>query len=140
MSDSKNNKYEELFDACKSYIKDGYDLLRLELLDKLSLILGLIVLIFAALFLCFGALSFFSVALIGVMTKAMPLSVACCILGGVLLLVALILYLLREQVFINPFIKLLSGIFFSDKQKKEEEQSAAQPAEAQIIDVKEQEG
>ena len=106
--------YKKLLADCKDYIQTRYDLLRLELLDKLSQILGLIVLIIVALILVMGALAYFSVALVHLMSQIMPVSVACLILGCVLLIILLILYLNKEKIFINPFIRILSSLFFEN--------------------------
>lgn len=106
--------YKKLLADCKDYIQTRYDLLRLELLDKLSQILGLIVLIIVALILVMGALAYFSVALVHLMSQVMPVSVACLILGCVLLIILLILYLNKEKLFINPFIRILSSLFFEN--------------------------
>ena len=106
--------YKKLLADCKDYIQTRYDLLRLELLDKLSQILGLIVLIIVALILVMGALAYFSVALVHLMSQVMPVSVACLILGCVLLIILLILYLNKEKIFINPFIRILSSLFFEN--------------------------
>lgn len=119
--EQKPNQYEQLWQDCKRYIATGFDLLRLELLDKLSRILGIIVLVIVALFIAFAAIAYFSVALVSLMMKAMSPAIACCILGVVLLIVLLILYLLREKIFINPFIKLLSNILFLPQQPAEAE-------------------
>ena len=113
--------YKKLLEDSKSYLKTRYDLLRLELLDKLSLILGLLVLIIVALFLLLAAVAYFSVAIVGWMSACMPVSVACCILGGVLLVVLLVLYLLRRRLFIDPFVRLLSRKLFTPDDTNEEE-------------------
>lgn len=111
--------YKKLLEDSKEYLKTRYDLLRLELLDKLSLILGLLVLIIVALFILLAAVAYFSVALVGWMATCMPVSVACCILGGVLLIILLVIYLLRRQLFIDPFVKLLSSSLFTPKDEDE---------------------
>lgn len=111
--------YKKLLEDSKSYLKTRYDLLRLELLDKLSLILGMIVLIIVALFILLAAIAYFSVALVGWLATCMPVSIACCILGGVLLLMLLVVYLMRRQWFIDPFVKILSSSLFTPKDEDE---------------------
>lgn len=113
-------EYKKLLDDSKGYLKTRYDLLRLELLDKLSLILGLLVLIIVALFLLLGAIAYFSVALIGLLADVMPVWAACCILGGVMLIILPMLFFMRKKWFIDPFIKLLSSTLFTPKDSDEE--------------------
>ena len=113
--------YKKLIADCQDYVKTRYDLLRLELLDKLSQIIGIIVLVIVALFIVMGALAYFSVALVHAMAHIMPTGVACVILGGILLVILLVLYMNKERVFINPFVKILSGLLFAEQQETEEQ-------------------
>ena len=115
------NDYRKLLEDSKEYLKTRYDLLRLELLDKLSLILGLLVFIIVALFILLAAIAYFSVALVGWMATCMPVSAACCILGGVLLIVAFVLYLMRRRLFIDPFVRMLSKTLFAPTEEDEGE-------------------
>lgn len=116
------DEYKKLIEDSKEYLKTRYDLLRLELLDKLSQIVGILILVIVALLLIMGALAYFSVALVHFLSTFMSTSVACIILGSIILLVALILYLLREKVFINPLVKLFSGMLFADPNEEKGEE------------------
>lgn len=116
------DQYKQLWEDSKSYLKTRYDLLRLELLDKLSLILGILVLVIVAIFLALAAIAYFSVALVGWMGNVMPVAVACCILGGVFVIALITIYLLRERIFINPFVKMLSSILFSEPEAQDTEE------------------
>lgn len=107
--------YKKLVTDCKSFLKTKYDLLRLELLDKLSIILGLLVFIIVGLFILLAAVAYFSLAIIDWMATCMPISVAYCIFGGVLLLLLLTLYIMRKKWFVDPFIKLLSSSLFASE-------------------------
>ncbi len=126
-------QHNQLLEDSKSYLKTKYDLLRLELLDKLSVIMGRIVLIIVAIFITLAAIAYFSVALVGWLGNVMSVSTACCIIGGLLLVTLLILYLLRERLFINPFVKLFSGIIFQKPEElpDTEENTAAQTPKMQ---------
>lgn len=111
--EQKPSTYNQLLEDAKAYLSTRYDLLRLELLDKLSSILGMLVLVFVMLFLVFGALAYLSVALVSWMAKVMPVSVSCLVLAGVLIIAAVVLYLLRERLFINKFVRWLSQLLFA---------------------------
>lgn len=111
--EQKPSTYNQLLEDAKAYLSTRYDLLRLELLDKLSSILGMLVLVFVMLFLVFGALAYLSVALVSWMAKVMPVSVSCLVLAGVLIIAAVVLYLLRERLFINKFVGWLSQLLFA---------------------------
>ena len=74
--------------------------------------------IIVLLLLAFVGFVYFSVALVRLMSEVMHTSVACCILGGVFVLIVAIFYWQREKLFINPFVRVLSGILFN-KPKEE---------------------
>jgi hypothetical protein len=109
-----NSDYKKLLDDTKSYLNSRYDLLRLEILEKLSRIIGLIILALVVVLLIFGALAFFGMALMFLLSKVLPYGISCCILGGVFLLVILLAVLFKERWFINPTVKSLSKILFAE--------------------------
>ena len=109
-----NSDYKKLLDDTRSYLNSRYDLLRLEILEKLSRIVGLIILALVVVLLVFGALAFFGMALMFLLSKVVPYGVSCCILGAVFLLVVLLAVLFKERWFINPTVKSLSKILFAE--------------------------
>lgn len=127
-------EYNTLLKDAKTYLNTRYDLLRLELLEKLSRIIGLILLALVIVLLVFGAFAFFGMALVFLLSKVVPLSLSCCILGGVFLLVIALTYLFKEQWFINPIVRQLSKILFS-----ESDATAVVPAKAEKADKAEEE-
>ena len=111
-------EYNTLLKDAKAYLNARYDLLRLELLEKLSRIIGLILLALVIVLLIFGAFAFFGMALVFLLSKVVPLSVSCCILGGVFLLVIALAYIFKNQWFITPIVRQLSKILFTDSDSK----------------------
>ena len=107
-------EYKKLLDDTKAYLNARYDLLKLELLEKLSRIIGLVILALVVVLLVFGAFAFFGMALIFLLSKVVPLTISCCILGAVFLLVILLAVLFKEKLFINPVVQQLSKILFSE--------------------------
>ena len=75
-------EYKKLLDDTKAYFNARYDLLKLELLEKLSCIIGLVILAVVVVLLVFGAFAFFGMALIFLLSKVLPLTASCCILGA----------------------------------------------------------
>jgi len=116
------DQYKQLLEDSKSYLKTRYDLLRLELLDKLSQIFGILVFAIVAMFLFMGAVAYFSVALVNTLGNVIPVWAACLILGVLLLIVLYVLNRNKEKLFINPFVKILSGLLF--EQPRDEEQQS----------------
>lgn len=109
-----NSDYKKLLDDTKSYLNSRYDLLRLEILEKLSRIIGLIILALVVVLLIFGALAFFGMALMFLLSKVLPYGISCCILGALFLLVILLAVVFKESWFVNPVVKSLSKILFAE--------------------------
>lgn len=109
-------EYKKLLDDTKAYFNARYDLLKLELLEKLSRIIGLVILALVVVLLVFGAFAFFGMALIFLLSKVLPLTASCCILGAIFLLVIVLAVLFKESWFINPVIQQLSKILFAESE------------------------
>lgn len=111
-----NSEYKKLLDDSKAYFNTRYDLLRLELLDKMSKIIGQIVLALVVVLLVFAALAFFGIGAMFLLSKVVPMPVSCAILGGVFLLLIVLAIVFKEKLFINPMVRTLAGILFGEEQ------------------------
>lgn len=109
-----NSEYKKLLDDSKVYFNKRYDLLRLELLDKLSRIIGQLVLALVVVLLVFAALAFLGMGAMFLLSKVVPLPVSCAILGAVFLLLIVLAIANKEKLFINPMVRALAGILFSE--------------------------
>ena len=108
-------QYQKLLDDTKAYLNTRYDLLRLSLLEKLSKVLGLILLALVMLLLVFAVLSFAALALVFVVAQWLPTWSAFLIVGALFLLLMVLALVFRRQWFINPMIGALSAILFMDE-------------------------
>ncbi len=108
------------FDQVKAYIRTQIVLLKLESVEKLSRILSSVILVLVMVILSLSALFYLSAAFImwsaSVFGGFLPGILIMC--GGFLLL-ALILYLFRVKLILNPFIRLFSKILFDNETNKE---------------------
>lgn len=111
----ENLQYQKLLDDTKAYLNTRYDLLRLSLLEKLSKVLGLILLALVMLLLVFAVLSFAALALVFVVAQWLPTWSAFLIVGALFLLLMVLALVFRRQWFINPMIGALSAILFMDE-------------------------
>ncbi len=118
-----DDKYQKLIRDGKQYVRMRYDLLRLELLEKMSRILAVILLIIVATFLILAAFIYFTFAIVAWLQPMLGTVVPLCIVGGFFVLLLLILILLRKKLFVNPIISILSGILF-DKNPQIDENEA----------------
>ncbi len=110
-----NPQYQKLYDDAKAYINTRCDLLRLSLLEKISKVLGLILLALVMLLLLFAVLSFAALALVFVVAQWLPTWSAFLIVGAMFLLLMVLALVFRRQWFINPMIGALAAILFADE-------------------------
>ncbi len=109
--------YKKIISELKSYASLRFDLIRLELLEKLSKIISLILLVFVCILISIIVFTYLSILLLlwlnDVFSSMIP---GVCIIAGVyaILLTAMIIF--RKKVFLNPIVSALSKIIFSDKE------------------------
>ena len=102
----------ELFEKIKSeatvYGKAIGHVGRLHLIGLISRVLGLFLLIFTVILCVLALFTFGAVAAIDVMGNYMPVWAAALIIGSVYVVIILVAVLCRRQLFVQPFIALLS--------------------------------
>lgn len=114
-----DEQYQQLLRDSRSYLNTQFDLLRLNLLEKLSRIIGLILFALVAILLVFAIFGFSAVAVAFVLAQWLPLWASFLIIGGVFLLALILAIAFRKQWFINPIVCALSAILFSDSPASE---------------------
>lgn len=115
----KDELYRQLLNDGKRYLQTRYDLLRLELLEKLSRIIALLLMVFTSMILLLAAFFYFSFALMEWLGSLVGKIPAVCIIGGFFLLLLFAGIIFRKQLFLNPMIRLLSDILFREPQPSE---------------------
>jgi len=114
--DNQTGSFKKFFSDSKEYLRTHYDLLKLEMLEKMAKIFALIFTIIICLVLLLGAFVYLSFALVEVLKplfdSALP---AFLIIGGIFIITALIFVIFRKRIFINPLIKQLSKILFDNE-------------------------
>jgi len=123
-----DSKIQQLIDDVKNYASTRYDILRLELLEKLSLIIGLLILILICVFLVLIAFAYFTISLAMWLSNFISLAWAFCIIGAVFLVVTGVIVALRERILINPLVKVLSGILFAEQPAQATADTQQQPS------------
>ena len=118
-----NNYLDQVHADLKAYVKTQMTIGKLQLLGGISRILGIFLLALTIILLLFALLSFLAVSAISALSIALPLWASALIMAAFYLLLILIAIVCRKQLFINPFVRRLSQIFFArEKQEMEEEQ------------------
>ena len=114
MGKSSSGKYKKLIKDGKEYLNSRYDFLRLELLEKISSIVALLILVMISLVLITTVWIYISGILIVLMANAFGgYILPFVIMGGASLLILAIIVLLKNRIILNPLIGLFSKILFN---------------------------
>ena len=115
-SQKLSTNFNEISENVKSYISLKTDLLKLTLTEKLSLIISAL-LITIILFLVFLFISMFvSIAFIfWFRDHAGPLYVGALIVAGFYLIIGIVIFLLRNTLFIDPLVSQISKILLEEE-------------------------
>ena len=115
LPDMSDNKYQQLYDDLCSYAKTQYDLLRLELLDKLTKIVTMLAVGAIAITLGLGAFIYLSLSVVEWLApvmggRALPLLIVC----ALFLIAIVIVIACKRKLFVEPLLRSLSAILFSN--------------------------
>lgn len=114
--------YQQLWQDGKKYLELRGDLLRVELLEKISLISAVLLTIFVALLLGIIAFTYLSVLLLlWLETFFGSIIPGLCIVCGINILLIVCVFVFKKQWFINPLVRQFSKILYADKEPKEED-------------------
>ena len=109
--------YKQIIEEIKSYANLRFDLIRLELLEKLSKIISLILLVVVCIIISIIVFTYLSILLLlwlnDVFSSMIP---GVCIVAGIYAITLAIMIVLRKKIFLNPIVGALSKIIFSDKE------------------------
>ena len=93
-----------------AFAKAEYDVARLKVIDKVSRLVGTLLLIICLILIAFAVLTFGAAAAVYALAQVVPMWASCLIIGAVYLLLIPILCLASTALFVNPIIRKLSGI------------------------------
>ena len=94
----------------EAFAKAEYDVIRLKVIDKVSHLVGALLLTICLILVGFAVLSFGAAAAVFALAQCMPLWASCLIIGGVYLVLIPVLLIVSTALFVNPIIRKLSGI------------------------------
>lgn len=114
-NDKSIDNLEALFREVKKYINLQGEYLKLELVEKLTILLSTLILVFVLGMLAIMALFYFSFMLVYALdsfTNSLIASYA--IIGGGLLLIAFIIYRMRQLLIFQPMVNFLAKLFLNE--------------------------
>ena len=114
-NDKSIDNLTELFKEVKKYLKLQGEYAKLDLVEKLSILLSTLTLIFVLIILGTMAAFYLSFMLVYVLASATDSLVAgYAIIGGILILLAFIIYRLRQKLIFQPMVNFLARLFLDD--------------------------
>ena len=115
-NDKSIDNLEELYKEVKKYVELQGQYVKLDLVEKLTILLSTLILILILLVLGMMALFYFSFMIIYAIEPFIgSLTGSYAVLGGVLVLIAILIYYFRKKVIFNPMVNFLSRLFLEDK-------------------------
>ena len=113
----------------RAYLDTRTLLGKLRIIGGVSRVFGLFLLVLTIVLLLFGIISLCSVAAIIALGHCMPTWAAALVVAGVYMLFLILAIAYHKQLFINPFVRLLSGMFFKKESRQMEEERLRKEAE-----------
>lgn len=119
--DKMSTEYSNLGNEAKAYLNLQIQLFKLNLVEKISQTISLIVTIMAGILLTLGALLYLSIIfVIQIANFTGSFSIGLLIIATIFLIILLLLILFKKRIIINPIIKTISAIIFNKKEEREE--------------------
>ena len=114
-NDKSIDNLTELFKEVKKYLKLQGEYVKLDLVEKLTILLSTLTLIFDLIIVGTMAAFYLSFMLVYVLASATGSLVAgYAIIGGILILLAFIIYRLRQKLIFQPMVNFLARLFLDD--------------------------
>lgn len=116
----KSERNDRTINDLKIYLTQRYDLLKLELLEKSSQILSVVLSIVIVVVCALAVLIYLSSALISWLTIALNAGWAYTIVCGIFILIIIFVLMTKDKLFIKPLIRKFSRILYPEKIEGEE--------------------
>ena len=114
-NDKSIDNLTDLFKEVKNYLKLQGEYTKLDLVEKLTILLSTLTLIFILIVLGTMAAFYLSFMLVYVLASATGSLVAgYAIIGGLLILIALVVYRLRKRLIFQPMVNFLARLFLDN--------------------------
>ncbi|WP_300728513.1 phage holin family protein [uncultured Bacteroides sp.] len=117
-NDKSIETLSDLYKEIKRYVELQGQYVKLDLVEKLTILLSTLIVILLVIILCMMALFYFSFMLVYVLEAYVGSLIASyAIIGGVILLLAGIIYYYRKQWIFKPMVNFLAKLFLDDSSK-----------------------
>lgn len=115
-NDKSIDNLEALCKEMKKYLLLQGEFVKLQLVEKLTILISSLLLILVLIILGMMALFYFSFMLVYVVESLIgSLIGSYAIIGGLLLAIALLVYRMRKQLIVQPMVNFLAHLFLEDR-------------------------
>lgn len=104
----ENENKSQVLTEVQSYVKSEYDIVRLKVTKRASLISGALLLIICVLFLAFLMIVSLAVGGTLALLEVMPAWAVFLIMGAIFMVLIAVLLLCSKLIFVNPIVRVLS--------------------------------
>ena len=120
--EQREGKFTRTKGEIKEYIQLQLDLFRLNMLEKSSKILSLLIMIIVFLLLSVITLAFLSMGLMYKLADLWNSQILAALgIGGLYIILIILMLIFKQALFINPFVKQLSRILFDDNDEDDDD-------------------
>ena len=102
----------------KNWLSLEVEYLKLSASEKISVLVSTLILVLVLFIVFMVVLIVLAFALVDLFALFMPHALACVTVGGILLLLIGILYLLRNPLVVNPITRLITKLFLTPKKNE----------------------
>lgn len=119
--DKSIDNLESLVKEMKKYIELQGEYLKFDLVEKLTILLGTLILILLITVLSMMAVFYFSFMLVYALEPITgSLTGSYAIIGGIILLLAFLIYIYRKKLIFQPMVNFLSHLFLDNPNKEKQ--------------------
>lgn len=115
MRQKVGDEMRSIVSELKEWLTVELEYMKLTAAEKISVLLSSLILVIVLFIVFMVVLIVFAFALVDLFNLFMPHALACVTVGGILLLLIGILYLLRVSLVINPVTRLITKLFLTPK-------------------------
>lgn len=110
---------KEMKEELEKFAKAEYDVARYKVIAQVSRVAGSLLLAICLILVAFAVLAFCAAAAVVALAQCLPMWAACLIVGGVYLLLIPLLIACSKVLFVDPIVRMLSGLKNSEELKLE---------------------
>ena len=108
------NSFTQLFTEVKDYLKLQGDYVKIDIVEKITKILSMLLFILVVLVLAMGLLFYLLFSLAYILGPEIGFVASFAIIAGIYLVLLITMIVFRKSLIINPLLRIIIGMFYED--------------------------